>query len=147
MRIIFLILISILLLFSKNKIEVKANHISYKNQNKLLLLKGNVEIKEGANFLKAQEVNAVLEDNKIISYEAKDEVEFFYQDVDREYRIIANSVNFDAQTEDYTINGDVIIEDNISSKMEANKVTINQKENKLIIEGNKKPVKLEFEMK
>ena len=127
-----------------NKLSVKAQSLSYAKNQEELILKESVQIETNNSHLKADEAKATLKNNKILSYEARGNVDFFYEGADKQYFIKSNLISYSAKTQKYTLSGDIIFEDNVSNKMKANTVIVDAKNDRLTIQGDQEPVSLEF---
>jgi len=146
MKILILILISTIALIAKDRLEIKAQHISYENKKQKIILRNNVIIKYGINILKTQKAIIRLKNNTLISYKVQDKVLFFYQDKDKTYNIKADNIFFDAIKNTYTIEGNITLEDNASNIIKADKAIINKNMDTFSIEGSQQPVSLEFKL-
>ena len=142
----FLIIALISLSLYANKLSVKAKSLSYAKNQEELILKEAIEIETSNSRLKADEARATLKNNKIVSYEARGGVDFFYEGADKQYFIKSNLISYDAKMQKYILSGNIVFEDNVSSKMKANKVIIDAKNDKLTIQGDNEPVSLEFDI-
>jgi lipopolysaccharide transport protein LptA len=147
MKLFLLVLLTISCILSDDITNIKADLVTFNIKKKIVIFQGNIKYINKKILMNANYLDAIFDNNKLQSFNAKESIYIQYKTLNTKYKIRANSISYDNKSNNYIIMGDVSIEDNKSKKILANRVLINIKKNIFKIEGKNKPAILEFKIK
>jgi len=154
MRIIFFILISIGILFSKSvDVDIKAQSFSADKKNNIIHFKGQVSMVKGLDTLVCDDLTVYLknENNETIAYKyvAIGKVSFTLKKTNTIIIGNGDQVVYDMDKKQYIIIGNGYLEDTDAKRIiKGDKIFIDDLTGKTKIEGKEnKPVEFKFKMK
>ena len=145
---LFLFFILTSFVFSE-QVEITATIVKAQNLKKEVHFSGNVKIKKGNDWMRADSVVVYFDKNNQTSkYEAKGNVKFEFKEKKYFYKGQAKKVTYYPLTSLYILSGKAKIEDKITNRhLNGETIKLNMITGKAIIKGTKrKPVKLIFDI-